>query len=148
MAGRLFDFCPPQDVANNPQVFLAGVVELFEAYPPDIVERAVSVVHGLPSKYKWAPRPAEIKEFLEELMAPIRWAEERAEIDRQYRASLPPPEPDRSKRPTYEELQAQCARGGLFIGPVGRAAKPWKPSGITDDDLRARYPIRQAEAAE
>ena len=84
MAARLFSFCPPQDVANDSRMFLVGVVELFLAYPESIVERAISVVDGLPSKHKWAPRIAEIKEHLEELMVPIR----RQEGSRRTRACL------------------------------------------------------------
>lgn len=122
-AARLFEFCPPQDVANDPRVFLAGVVELFEHYPAEIVERAVSVVHGLPSKYKFAPRIAEIKEFLENLMAPIRRQEARDRVAEERDRSLPPPI-DRANRPTYEELKARCAEAGLIIGHPSRGVNP------------------------
>ena len=46
-AKRLFDFYPPQE-AGNPEVVLAGVVDLFEHYPPDVVAKAVSPVFGMP----------------------------------------------------------------------------------------------------
>jgi hypothetical protein len=104
------------------------------------VERAVNVVHGLPSKHKWAPRIAEIKEFLEDLMAPIRREEDRQEIERQYRRSLPPPI-DRSNRPTYEELKARCAADGLMIGKQTSADNPVKAAA----DFRAQNGISLEE---
>ena len=118
-AKRLFDFCPPQDVANDPYVFLTGVVELFMAYPVEIFERAVSTVDGLPSKHKWAPRISEIKEELERLMLPIRREEERQEREREYRRYREQPV-SRTHRPAYEELKADCAEDGLILG--GRAS--------------------------
>jgi hypothetical protein len=116
LAARLFDFCPPQDVANDSRVFLTGVVELFLAYPRDIVRRAVNVVDGLPSKHKWAPRIAEIKEHLEELMAPTRREEERLARERSYQASLEPPV-DRSQRLSAKELKAKYGDWTKQLGP-------------------------------
>lgn len=100
LAKRLFDFYPPQE-AGNPEVVLAGVVELFENYPPEIVARAASPVFGLPRTHKFMPRIAEIAEFLEAQMGPA----DRARI----RAALPEPQIDRSERLNYDEL---CAKYG------------------------------------
>ena len=115
LAARLFDFYPPQEFGSDPRIFLAGVVELFEAYPAEVVQKAVSVVYGIPSRFKFVPRIAEIKEVLEELMGPVRREEERARIQFEREHSLPAPI-DRSQRPSYEELQARCAADGLMIG--------------------------------
>lgn len=113
-ANQLFDFYPPQEI-GNPETFLAGVIELFEHYPSQVIATAVSPVYGIPSKYKFIPRISEIKEFLEARMAPIRREQERRAIEAERLAMLPPPI-DRSSRPTYEELQARCAADGLIIG--------------------------------
>ena len=108
MAKRLFDFYPAQE-AGNPETVLAGVVELFEHYPPELAARAVSPVFGLPSKHKFMPRIAEIKEYLD------------AQLPRPRPEYLPRlSEPDRQQRPSYAELQERCARDGLIIGKRGR----------------------------
>lgn len=111
MAKRLFDFYPPQE-AGNPEVVLTGVVELFEQYPPEILSRAVSAVFGLPRKYKFMPRIAEIAEFLEAEMGPVDRAQVRLK-------ALPEPQEDRVGRISYEEL---CAKyGGDGRGDWGLA---------------------------
>lgn len=84
---------------------LAGVVELFEHYPAQIVARAVSPVFGLPRRHKFVPRIAEIAEFLEEEMVPIRREEERQARP----LMLPEPPIDRSTRLSYAEL---CSKYG------------------------------------
>lgn len=85
---------------------------LFENYPARIVERAVSPVHGLPNIHTFVPRLSEIAKFLEAEMAPIRRQQERDSRP----LMLPQPPIDQTKRKTYEELQAICARDGLIIG--------------------------------
>ncbi len=105
-AQRLFSFYHEQELAANPEIFLAGVVELFCNYPPRIVERAISPAFGLPAKFKFPPRIAEIREFLEEKMAPIRREDTRRQVRERMREEwgkylLSPP---RSQRPTYDEL--------------------------------------------
>lgn len=113
LAERLFKFYPPQE-AGNPEVVLAGCVELFEQYPEDIVLKAVSVTHGIPRKFKFMPRLAEIADFLEELMAPIYRQAARPS------PALPEPPIDRTKRKTYAELVELCAKDGLLIGPKSK----------------------------
>lgn len=112
LARRLFYFYPLQDVGNA-QVVLAGIIELFEAYPPDVVDAAVSVTRGIPSKFKFIPRISEIKEFLDGLMP-------KGTPPRAYPVFERLPAPDRSKRLSYEELQARCHAAGLYIGQRGR----------------------------
>ncbi len=90
---------------DSGEVFMAGVIELFEHYPLDIVAKAASPVFGLPSKYKFMPRIAEIKEWLDAELPPPK-----------PKYLISEPEPDRSNRPTYEELIERCARDGLIIG--------------------------------
>lgn len=97
---------------GNPEIVLAGIVMVFQQYPAQIVERAVSPVHGLPRRHKFMPRIAEIAEFLEEDAAPLRRQEERDSRP----LMLPAPPIDRSRRKTYEQLQELCARDGLLIG--------------------------------
>ena len=110
LASRLIGFYPAPEV-GNPETFLTGVIELFSVYPPEIIERAISVVHGIPSRFKWMPRISEIREFLDNMMP--------AEVPPKF-DQLPPVQ--RAGRKTYEELQADCARDGLIIGGKPRRA--------------------------
>lgn len=96
-ASRLFDFYHTQELSANPETFLTGVIELFSNYPMPIVAKAVSPVFGLPAKFKFPPRIAEIKEFLDGLMPRT--------VERVY-PLLPRDEPvDRAPRLTYEQLK-------------------------------------------
>jgi hypothetical protein len=101
-AKRLFDFYPSQE-AGNPEVILAGVVDLFCHYPMEVAERAVSPVFGLPRAHKFMPRIAEISEFLEKAMGPLREDQYRKKIVDDARALLAPP----ARRMTYDELKAK-----------------------------------------
>lgn len=130
-ASRLFNFYHGQELAANPEIFLAGVVQLFTHYPAEIVERAVSPVFGLPSKHKFPPRISEIKEFLDGLMP--------KEIERAYPVFPPISSPDRSRRPTYGELQARCAKDGLIIGKPKRADNPLKAA----DEFKTKFGVSQ-----
>lgn len=100
--------------ANDPEVYSAAVISVISGYPLSIVRRVVDPRFGLPSKSKWLPTIAELKAALEDEMGPIRREEARRSIPQ-----LEPPI-DRSNRPTYEELQAQCWEVGLKIGQSRR----------------------------
>lgn len=136
LARRLFYFYPAQDV-GNPEIFIAGVIELFERYPIEVLERAASAADGIPSKFKFIPRIAEIKDFLDGLLP-------KAPAPRTYPVFEKLPAPDKSARPTYGELQTRCHAVGLMIGNRGHTGfsseetdqfrETW---GITDEQWRA-----------
>ena len=118
LATQLFGFYPGQELAANPEAFLAGVTALFCQYPPHVVEKAVSPVFGLPSKTGYAPRLNEIKDFLDKEMVPIV-----REQTRQSRLMAREPEIDRSKRLTYDELKAKYPWD--FVGKWKSARFDW-----------------------
>jgi len=119
LAQRLFSFYHEQELAANPEIFLAGVVELFCHYSREAVLRAVSPTFGLPAKFKFPPRLAEIKEFLDDLSP--------EEPPRRYPV-LPrdPPIPQVKPRPewkSYAEFLLMSASGAVKPRPVGRFEK-------------------------
>lgn len=63
-ASQLVGLYPAREV-NDATTYLAGITALFSAYPEDFVKRVCDPVTGLPSKSKWLPTIAEIKEALE-----------------------------------------------------------------------------------
>lgn len=111
-------------MSDHPEIFLAGVVELFENYPGDVVYRAVSPTFGIPAKFKFIPRIAEIKEFLEELMQPVYRQQQRERISAENARPLPAPV-NRSRRLSYDELKAKY---GEDWGITHERKKPkWQP---------------------
>lgn len=63
-AERLIGFYPSIS-ASNPEVYAAGLMQVFCHYPEHLVAEAIDPVHGLPSECKFVPTLAEVKEFLE-----------------------------------------------------------------------------------
>lgn len=51
--------------ASDPEIFLAGVTELLATYSRATIERAMSVTRGLPAKFTYWPKIAQIKETLD-----------------------------------------------------------------------------------
>jgi hypothetical protein len=133
MAERLLAFYHPPEV-GDPEVFISGVVELFQSYPTEVVADACAV-RGLPTKYKWFPALSEIKQELDLLYAPIietqRWQKRLQDMENRERRQLeerdqrllelavngPSEGSFRATKKTYEELVELCAKDGLLIGP-------------------------------
>lgn len=58
--------------ANDPEIYTAAAIAVLSDYPLDVVRRVVDPRTGLPSKCKWLPMIAEIKDACEEQMEPRR----------------------------------------------------------------------------
>ncbi|MBN8968952.1 MAG: hypothetical protein J0G95_10880 [Rhizobiales bacterium] len=63
-AERLIGFYP-SITASNPEVYAAGLMQVFSHYPEHLVAEAIDPVHGLPSESKFLPTISEVKDFLE-----------------------------------------------------------------------------------
>jgi len=61
----LLGFYPPM-TASDPEIFIAGLVELLASYSPAVIHRAKKVTNGLPSRLRFLNNIAEIKEILDE----------------------------------------------------------------------------------
>lgn len=115
--------------ANDPEVYIAGVVAVLSRYSIEIIREVTEPATGLPSKLNWLPTLAEIHKECDVL-------EERAkrkvylaqQLEQQFAERETPV--DRSHRPTYEELRARCHEVGLMIGPKGSRLPPLDPSQI------------------
>lgn len=102
---RLSSYFHPIET-GDPRIFLSGAIELFARYPQAVIEQALDVSVGLPSKHKWWPRISEMKETLDDLHWPIKFqnqwdARAREQIalrrtaitDQSAQTSLPAPTP-------------------------------------------------------
>lgn len=132
MAARLFNYFPPPDV-GDPKTLLSGAVKMFLSFPRKVVDAVCDPVSGLPAKSKWAPNLAELRMAIDIEMAPILRQIERDKIAAEHRMALPAP---MAKRKTYEELQAELAEVGIYIGSRGATAKP-----VNIKDFRDKYGI-------
>lgn len=119
LAERLFGYYHEQELAADVKSFLTAVVKLFCLYPHEIVYAATSEL-GLVTRHKFPPRLSEIKEYLDERMAPI-WREEerRRNLLPRDPELLPAPAP-KTKRYSYGEFLAMAERGEVKPRPVGR----------------------------
>jgi hypothetical protein len=58
----------PRNEANDPEIFIAGATAMLSSYPEVVVERVCDPIRGLPSKNKFLPSIAEIRETCEREM--------------------------------------------------------------------------------
>lgn len=63
-ADQLTGFYPAREV-NNPKAYVAGMAALLASYPRDFVKRVCSPVDGLPTRLKWLPTLADVREALD-----------------------------------------------------------------------------------
>jgi hypothetical protein len=70
-ARQLFG-CYRKGDANDPEVYVGAITLLLSTYPEDIINSVTHPVHGLPSRLKWMPSVAEVREACEEIMGPRR----------------------------------------------------------------------------
>jgi len=65
-AAKVLFGCYRTGDANDPQVYTAAVVAVLSDYSPEVVQFVTDPRTGLPSKVKWLPAVAEVKEACEE----------------------------------------------------------------------------------
>ena len=61
---QLLGFYPAREV-NDAKMYSAGMTALLAAYPVDLVKRVCDPVTGLPSRLKWLPTLADVREALD-----------------------------------------------------------------------------------
>ena len=110
--------------ANDPAIYSGAVIAVLSDYPLDIIRAVVDPRSGLPSRSKWLPTVAEIKEACETLHRPRRDAIDREARERRQLAERDTLAIDgpREARPSYQDLVDRCAADGLHIGPRAKAA--------------------------
>ena len=127
-------------------MFAGGVIAVLSDYPVAVVRRVVDPRHGIPSRSKWLPTIAELKEACELEMAPIRREQERERRRADTQRALAAPEEERARRPSYAELQRRCAADGLVIGP--KVPEPVRERDAALRHLREAFGATDAQLAE
>lgn len=126
---------------HEPTIYIAALAAILSEYPLEVVEYVTDPRTGLASTHKWIPEPAEVREACEAQVAPLRRKHQREAIERKNKEALEPPV-DRSGRKSYEEIQADFAAVGMYIGgapptPTESAASLMAKYGISEADWNA-----------
>ena len=124
--------------ANDPEAYITAVVSVLVRYPANIIREVTEPATGLPSRLKWLPTIAEIREECEILANRER---RRVERDRQIREQIEARDrlqiTDNRPKKTYQQLVAECRALGIMIGPDG-------PRQAVDvGEIRSKYGISQ-----
>lgn len=146
MAKFLMGMYPARQV-NNADVFMTAASALFAAYDQDFIKRVCDPIDGLPSRLKYLPTIAEIKEALEaekarrfKIRATANWMlkehdRRKAEAEERKRWELTPEEIERRRAMVASTLrpmrEATDAPGNLD----GNAAQAGGDSGGGGDSL-------------
>lgn len=105
---RIMLGCYRKAEAGDPEIYTTAVIAVLMRYPDSVVMAVTEPATGLPSKLKWLPAIAEIREACDEAMEPIlRERQRRRDLEAQRQLRLAgPTEP----RPTLEEIEAKLGR--------------------------------------
>lgn len=81
--------CYKRDEAADPEIFMRAVISVLLEYPEWTVHNVTEPSSGIPSKIKWLPSIAEIKEACEEQVGHLRRNADREEHVRKAFKALP-----------------------------------------------------------
>lgn len=128
--------CYPAGSANDPEMFITAATAMLASYPELVVERVCDPLRGLPSKNKFLPAIAEIREACEREMI---WHDvvERRERERRHTAEVLAPAPT----PTEEARRRVRAEADDLLGELKAKGGPRKI------DFRPPRSPAEAEAA-
>jgi hypothetical protein len=119
--------CYRKDDAHDPEIWAAAVVSLLRCYPESVVVTVTEPASGLPSKIKFLPSIAEVKEACEAEMSAIHKTQQRAEMLRAQKARRGEDEKLTRKR-TPEEVQTEWMRMECVYGaPLRKPGEHGRP---------------------
>lgn len=93
--------CYRSSEASDPETFVTAVAAVLARYPQSVASCVANPSVGLPSRSKWLPSVAEVREDCERLMAP-HYAQERRDRERAKTASITSP----FRKPQLREVPA------------------------------------------
>ncbi len=103
----------PSISAIDPQIYAAGMVQLFSHYPEHLIAEAIDPVNGLPSLHDYPPTLKQAKAFLEPRRAHEDHMREMKERFERKRLPEPPRDPEQDKKieQGFRQLSAYLAAG-------------------------------------
>ena len=57
--------CYRKGDANDPETYTMAITAILRKFPIDVIKRVTDPADGIPSKFKWMPNPAEVREECE-----------------------------------------------------------------------------------
>lgn len=135
--------CYRRGDCEDPEIYAASVASVLLAYPEQVVLAVVNPVSGIPSKTKWLPAVAEVKEACEAEMNPIYAKLRRERQAEERRRLLAPPEISLEERQRVTALWEKVVRPELqppspaAETPAQAAAKLKAMVGMTDEQWDA-----------
>lgn len=132
--------CYRRDDAHDPETYAAAISAVLAQYPPDVVKLVTDPRTGLPSRNKWLPNVAEVREACEAEMVRRRAAEHRKAAAAAQIAAREADKP-RDARPTLDEIQARV--GAIWPGFRVSGKSP-APAAMGLDELAQKYGIDRA----
>lgn len=127
--------CYRSSEASDPETFVTAVAAILARYPQSIAACVANPSVGLPSRSKWLPSVAEVREDCERLMAP-HYAQERRDRERAKTASVISP----FRKPQLREVPANVRQVQAELAESrepGRSNAAWRTQ--TPEQLAERY---------
>lgn len=113
-AARRLLGCYRTGEANDPEVYIFGVVRVFSGYPIEVAYGIADPLSGLPSKIKWLPTIVEVKEACDAELRRLRWVSEWNEgVAAQLAERQRIEDVRKQAKETWEETKADLERRGF-----------------------------------
>jgi hypothetical protein len=109
----------PNGQPHDPKGYIGTIARLLCQFPRRIATECADPIHGVTRKTKFLPTVAEVAEWCEPKIADMHRTtarEDRIELQLADRKNFE----DRGGRQTFEEIKADMANRGVFIGRNGR----------------------------
>jgi len=122
--------------ANDPETYVAAVTAVLARFPEQVITQVTHPVEGLPRLKSWLPTVKEVFDACREASLPMLEREREEKIIAETLASRTA-EPDKTHRPTREELQAKYGPN-WGLTSLDQPNKPPKPA-PTKEELAEYY---------
>lgn len=133
---RLLLGCYRTGDANDPETYVAAVTAVLAKYPEEVMTEVTHPATGLPRLKSWLPTVKEVYDACVTAYQPMLEREREAKIIAETLASREV-EPDKTRRPTVEELKAKYGEN-WGMKSLDEPPKTPKPA-PTIDQLRDHY---------
>lgn len=117
-AGRIIGFYP-RVTASDPEIYIAGLIEILSCCSRPTIERSMSATRGVAASFKFLPALAEIKELLDGWEADERRYQQNMERWKNPRPMLTGPEHDMPPLRSTATRSGLCDKYGLPGIPPG-----------------------------
>lgn len=133
--------CYRRGEVESPEIFVRAAIAMFRTFPFSACRAVVDPVKGLPSKLKWLPSIAEIREALDAEIAPSLRMAERENARRQAAPLLAAPVVTAEQRERavarWEAMRVGFARVKSQATDKAEAIAKLRAMGMSDEDFAA-----------